>query len=585
MPMIIGHTETGTPMAVDLPRLIGSHCCIVGNSGAGKSGAIRKTIEVTHGQVLQAIIDPEEEFYTLREKYGFLVFGGDDSDAPATITGAADLALTLLRHELSAVIQINHLHADEQELFVAAFLDSLMSAPRDLWKPALVVLDEAHRFAPQEGMAASSLAVRDLTSRGRKRGFTAVLATQRMAKIEKNVTGDVNNWLLGRVGQSTDRRVAADALGFSPNSEEGRSLQGLPDRVFYAFGPAFARQPTRFRVDDTETTMVKAGQAKVPTPPAPEALRGILAGITAAVAAEKAQEASRTAADGGGSHTTGEGGEPPGALQDAEREAIRNEAFENGRAEGYGDGYRTGEKVGFRVAMDLLRPVITQLEAQGAKYDGDQPMAAERKMVRITAGGPGGEVVGHISRDAAQRLGVTDGAPRGVSIGAEVIRTKPYRDEPIQGTRIDVGANGKVSSSVTKVIRTLENVWPASLTFLQAAKHAGVGLKSSQFKTYEPELRASGLVEVIGDRYRAKLAEATGINLLDAYAARLSPAHNLILETLREAKAPMTREAILNWTGISPTSSTFSAAMSLLIKDLEVAEKVGDTYQLVEAFR
>jgi hypothetical protein len=55
----------------------------------------------------------------------------------------------------------------------------------------------------------------------------------------------------------------------------------LERRQFWGFGPALARQPVLFRVADVETTPVRPGQAKVATPPAPEALRAILAGLAA----------------------------------------------------------------------------------------------------------------------------------------------------------------------------------------------------------------------------------------------------------------------------------------------------------------
>lgn len=277
---IIGTTEAGDPLALDIDRLIGTHACVVANSGGGKSGLIRRLLEETHGQVQHIILDIEDEFYTLRERFDYVIAGGEEGDAPATPDNAGALAIAALANDFSMIVQLNDLGQDAPD-FVGRFLEALIGAPRDLWRPVLVVLDEAHRFAPSDGKTDATDGVKAMSGQGRKRGFTGIFASQRIAKIDPHVRGDVNNWLLGRVGQSLDRRTMADALGFAPSSAEARGLQGLPDRTFWGFGPAISREPILFRVRDVRTTPVRPGQAKVPTPPPPEALRAILAEIAA----------------------------------------------------------------------------------------------------------------------------------------------------------------------------------------------------------------------------------------------------------------------------------------------------------------
>ncbi|WP_158231230.1 DUF87 domain-containing protein [Bradyrhizobium sp. C9] len=284
---VIGTYADGTDVTLELDKLIGSHLCIQGNSGAGKSGAIRKLLETTHGFVQHIVIDVEDEFYTLREKFEYLIAGGDNGDCEASVHNAAALALTILKTGFSAIIQINGLPIDERREFIALFLDALIAAPKDLWHPALVVLDEAQMYAPQVGLVGSSAAVTSLMTLGRKRGFTGVLATPRISSINKDATGPVNNWLMGRIGQPTDRRSTADALGFRANSEEARGLLRLRTRQFWAFGPALCIEPTQMMIGDAATTVIKAGQAAVPTPPAPAAMQRMLAQLNAAAKAAK----------------------------------------------------------------------------------------------------------------------------------------------------------------------------------------------------------------------------------------------------------------------------------------------------------
>lgn len=275
--MSLGISAGGAPIDVDLDRLIGSHALAIANSGGGKSGLVRRLLETTHGRVPHIVLDPEDELYTLRERYSYVIAGGDGADAPATIAGAADLAQLALRHRFSLIVQMNDLGADAPE-FVARFLEGLLAAPRELWGPVLVAIDELQRFAPSGGGIASSEAVKDLVFRGRKRGFTLIGASLRITEIDAGVRGMVNNWMLGRVGQTLDRNTMADQLGFS--QKEGREkLRGIEERHFWGFGPAIAGEPVLFRVSDVETTPVRPGQAKVATPPPPDALREILQGL------------------------------------------------------------------------------------------------------------------------------------------------------------------------------------------------------------------------------------------------------------------------------------------------------------------
>lgn len=277
----LGQTADGASVDLDLDELIGSHLGVVANSGGGKSGLLRRLLETTGGRVQQIILDGEDEFYTLRERHEFVIAGGEGGDIPAPLASAESLALGALTHGFSLIAQLNDLGPEGAPEFIGRFLTALVNAPRNLWHPVLVVVDEVQRFAPRVGTTEATEGIRALLFQGRKRGFTAVIAGTKFTEIDPGVRGMVNNWMLGRVGQAVDRNTMAEQLGFT--AKEGRErLRGIEKRHFYAMGEALTREPTLFRVADVETTPVHAGQAKVPTPPAPEALREILAGLAAA---------------------------------------------------------------------------------------------------------------------------------------------------------------------------------------------------------------------------------------------------------------------------------------------------------------
>lgn len=381
----IGDFEDATAATLDLDKLIGTHLCIQGNSGAGKSGAIRKLLEITHGRLQHIILDVEDEFYTLREKFEYMIAGGDNGDCVANVNNAAALALMILKTGFSAVVQINNLHIEERREFIALFLDALIGAPKDLWHPALVVLDESQMYAPQVGTVRSSAAVISLMTLGRKRGFTGVLATPRISSISKDATGPVNNWLMGRIGQPADRRTTADALGFRANSDEARGLLKMKTRQFWAFGPALCLEPTRLVIGDAETTVIKAGQAAVPTPPAPAAMQKMLEQMNAAAkAAEAAEQPSRSRADVSAS--------------DAQEADARG--YERGVIDGYrkgdADGYARGVEAGrqqtieniterLRVASDNISSVLDGHTDIFAEVEASPPPAPKPVPVLETA--------------------------------------------------------------------------------------------------------------------------------------------------------------------------------------------------------
>jgi DNA helicase HerA-like ATPase len=144
-----------------------------GEFGGGKSWALRRILEQTASSVQQLVIDPEGEFSTLRKKFDYVIAAPRDGDALATPATASLLARRLLESGSSAILDIYDLKAHERIAFVRTFLDALVNAPKALWHPVLVALDEAHVYAPQSTRDESSGAVIDIATRDRKRGQCA----------------------------------------------------------------------------------------------------------------------------------------------------------------------------------------------------------------------------------------------------------------------------------------------------------------------------------------------------------------------------------------------------------------------------
>ncbi|MEN0074923.1 MAG: DUF87 domain-containing protein, partial [Paracraurococcus sp.] len=197
----LGHRDNGQPALLDLEELLATRLLVQGNSGSGKSHLLRRLLERSAPFVQQAVIDPEGDFVSLADRYGHLVIDA----AEQTEQGLALAAERVRQHRVSVVLNLEGVEIEGQLRRAAAFLDGLFAADRPFWTPLLVVVDEAQLFAPaggidvsEEARRASLGAMTNLMCRGRKRGLAGVIATQRLAKLAKNVAAEASNFLMGR---------------------------------------------------------------------------------------------------------------------------------------------------------------------------------------------------------------------------------------------------------------------------------------------------------------------------------------------------------------------------------------------------
>ena len=251
----MGSDAAGKPVTMDLEELLATRLLVQGNSGSGKSYLLRRLLERSAGHVQQVIIDPEGDFVTLSGPYGHVVIEALDYDEREI----ARFAVRIREHRASVVLSLEGLEAEGQMRCAAAFLSALFDAPRDHWYPALVVVDEAQLFAPagaaevsEEVRRASLSAMTNLMCRGRKRGLAGVIATQRLAKLAKNVAAEASNFLMGRTFLDIDMARAADLLGMERRQAE--QIRDLERGTFLALGPAVSRRPISVRIGAVETS-------------------------------------------------------------------------------------------------------------------------------------------------------------------------------------------------------------------------------------------------------------------------------------------------------------------------------------------
>ncbi|MDG6095279.1 ATP-binding protein [Acetobacter sp. AN02] len=266
--LVLGEKSGGESACIDLPELLATRLLVQGNSGSGKSHLLRRLMEQSARLVQQAVIDPEGDFVSLSDVYGHLVIDAADHTEEALQAAGERMRV----HRASVVLNLEGLDADLQMKRAAAFLGGMFDVPRSHWYPVLVVVDEAQLFAPaaagevsDEARRASLGAMTNLMCRGRKRGLAGVIATQRLAKLAKNVAAEASNFLMGRTFLDIDMSRAADLLGMERRQAEG--FRDLPRGQFMALGPALSRRPAMIRIGAVETESRSAGPVLVPFEP------------------------------------------------------------------------------------------------------------------------------------------------------------------------------------------------------------------------------------------------------------------------------------------------------------------------------
>ncbi|MER9769002.1 hypothetical protein NKJ09_23390 [Mesorhizobium sp. M0189] len=506
--------------------------------GGGKSTGARLLLEACYGRFQNIILDVEDEFHTLRkEGCDYAIIGGDHGDAPlGRIDAAGDLALTLLKVGVPAILQINDLDLSEKRQFVANFVRGLMTAPRDLWHPVNLMLDESHLFVPESSVEVSSEPLKHYATAGRKRGFGAIFATQRLSLFSKDILGVCANKFLGRVEQSADRRAAADQLGFTAKSPEAVAMQAFRPGDFYCVGPALSPMPVLDRLYKPATEVPAPGSTVLPSA-TPAAIQRALASLV---------KASKT--------PPAESGAPAPASQ-VSRVADPAEiaaAEKRGHAQGYAKGFEEGRDNGFSVGADYIKTAIEEFLNRPRP---PKPM--------------------HLGVDLAK-------GPDRVAIAVATM------DGGVpKVTKVTVG-EPTMSPSSRKVVDAVVSAYPMGISLQTAAKRAGLSARSSAFRKYLTEAAASPRIQDRGDgRYVAVEAE-TGLSApagLSAFKERLPPAYARMLDVMESAQgAHLDLDAISERSGVSRTSSGLSAGLKELVALELIVKTHGGGYRLSPDF-
>jgi uncharacterized protein len=556
--MIIGQIVGGGKLELDLPTLVDTRLLIQANSGGGKSWLLRLLAERAGIQTL--VLDNEGEFASLREAVDVLLVGAS-GELPANPRHAALLARRLLEFKVSTVVDLYELKLAERRRFVKLFLESLIHLPRDLWRPTLVILDEAHIYCPERGSgeAESTEAVISLMSQGRKRGYAGIIATQRLSKLHKDAAAEANNVIIGRTWLDADQGRAGDALGLS--KADRVRLRDLGQGEFYAFGPALGKPGVvHFCSDQVRTTHPRPGQRHLLSAPAPsQAIRGVLGKF--ADLPQEAEEEIRGL------------DEARRRIAELEREIKRLKCASPAPSD--------------RMIADRAAEAAAGRERATWQRKLEQGRARFRRMV--TAAASTGQALGQL-KDLLEEMERDWLSPPVAMVTLNL--SGNHRSESktrLAGDRFGSAENSdgplKLSSGERRILTALAH-YPEGRSKVQVAVLTGYAATGGGFNNYLGALRSRGLIE--GDGERLRITEdgtnalgsweplPIGSALIDYWRGRLGKAERLILETLTQAyPSALNKEEIAARAGYEANGGGFNNALGRL-RTLELVQGRGE---------
>lgn len=289
----------------NLDAILDDRLAIVGTSGSGKTYAAKtgaeRLLDIGHRL---CVVDPLGVWFGLRSNaagdgpgYPVVVFGGRHADVPMTEHYGAALSEFIAGSDISSIIDLSELPSQgARRRFMRDFAESLYAKNR---QPLHLILDEADLWAPQKPIepAAQILGSRidEIVRRGRIRGFTPWLITQRPAVIHKDVLSQLDVLIAMKLTSSQDRNALDSWIdGQADKADQKRIIAGLPKLqvghgIIWAPGHGILTEYhfPRIRTFDSSRTPKRGEKVKGPTSRAQidlGAIRALLATVETEVA-------------------------------------------------------------------------------------------------------------------------------------------------------------------------------------------------------------------------------------------------------------------------------------------------------------
>ncbi|MEM3841136.1 MAG: DUF87 domain-containing protein [Candidatus Micrarchaeaceae archaeon] len=217
-------------LSISEQSVLTGRCCIIGQSGSGKSFLVGVIAEELAKQHLPfAIIDTEGEYRSLKSLFEVIWVSDDPS---ADVGFNVDFASLIEKSMLGIPIILDVSEQTDQVAQVYKFLQQLYEIEDKVRRPYLAIIEEADKFAPQVKRGELNI-VEEISVRGRKRGLGILVATQRPANISKNVLAQCSYGFIGRLSIENDVNAVSILFG---DKNELKEIVSLHTGEFMPFG-------------------------------------------------------------------------------------------------------------------------------------------------------------------------------------------------------------------------------------------------------------------------------------------------------------------------------------------------------------
>lgn len=539
--------------------LVTEATAIVATRGAGKSSASAVLVEEAFALGVQSVVfDRTGVYWGLRSNANgdgaglpIYVLGGPHGDVPLEPHAGALIADLVVDSGHSFVIDLSDFSKSAAIRFAADFLERLYDRKARSRTTTLIVMDEAHFYAPQtprggfKGDSARLMgAMEDMVGLGRSRGLGIVLTTQRTQALNKAILDLIETLLVMRMLSPRARDAVQDWIREKQEDDrEGviASLDSLPTGTAWVWSPLRGILEKvavrRIKTFDSYATP-KPGQTQV-EPTARKELDLDALGEQMQATAERAKE--------------NDPAELRRKIRDLKRELEQRPAEQ--------------EVVERTVEVPIEVPVVSddQLELL-------QSIAGELRDV--------GDAVSALRAVADQIESAMKSvrAPQREPSPDRPSRPAP-RPAPPKRQTPPPGEMGELSAYAAGLLRTLAERYPMRLTRSQISMFSGRKPRSSAFSAALADITRGGYVTVEHGQYALTDAgidvvgdvasdPVTGAELLEMWRGALPGYERDLFDALVDAGDDgLTRPELAERTGRSLTSSAFSAAISTLAKN------------------
>lgn len=524
------YQKDGKPAEFNIAKLILTRLLICANSGGGKSWLIRLMAELLFGVMPVIIFDIEGEFVTLRDKFDFILVG-PGGETPADCRSAKLVIEKILELRASAVIDLSELSIPERHRYVRIAAEAAMNVPKHLWRPTAFFFDEAHEFCPENGKGSSEAksAVLAFATKGRKRQFLAVFATQRVHKLALDCRAELLNRMVGMTFEPDDLKTAREILGISGKDETAdfnSQMRTMEEGNFYGFGRALCLTTELIKVGMVQTRHGKPEVAATKPPPRPANIEKLLPKLSdlPELAEEKAQnekEMRETIVDLRRQLKDAKAAAPETKTETKIQKVpfLKPEQAKSIRAIG------TGVKRLVKLIEDL--PEAIKTEAARLTHFDDIIAMAEQHIVKGLA--------------LPSKLAVPI-TPKIVPSAPAMERPRSYADGPRVHAPGPMSHNGSPDEDLSKgEIAVLSAIAGRGNGITREHISVLTGYKSTSRKEYIRQLKSKGLIEEQGDYIRANEEGVaalgshykplpTGVDLIEHYLRTLSGGEKKIFE-------------------------------------------------------